>query len=406
MAATLDWQGHTWQLTSGGMAGVCEGDAANVNVDDNGYLHLRIAHSGGTWSASELFTTDEIGFGTYQWQVEGPIDTYDRNLVLGLFPYGPEAGLGADGTNEIDIEYSRWGQANGPNGDFTVYPATGTTIGELSYSFSLSGLTSTSRLVWSNAGVTESLFDGLEPLTTSSAPLKTWSYMPAQASKNIPQSALPLGINLWCFDAPPSDANPVEIVIRSFEFVPAGAMAGAGGSESTGGAGAGGRAGGGAGAGGHGAGRAGGGAGAGGRAGGGAGAGGRGGADTSGHAGTSGMNRGGRPGSAGAMAAAGATAGTLGGEASGHGGAGGTASSGGTPSNAGVSPTSEAGSGHSGAGGAPNLDGAARATPRSSGCDCSLAGEGGERWYAAGGGWLMAIAWLARRRARRSARSA
>jgi hypothetical protein len=352
-AATLDWQGHTWQLTSGGMAGVCEGDAANVTVDDNGYLHLRIAHTGGTWSASELFTTDELGFGTYQWQVEGPIDTYDRNVVLGLFPYGPEARIGADGTNEIDIEYSRWGQANGPNGDFTVYPATGTTIGELSYSFSLSGLTSTSRLVWSNAGVTESLFDGLEPLTTSSTPLKTWSYMPAQASKNIPQAALPLGINLWCFDAPPSDANPVEIVIRSFEFVPAGAMAGAGGSNSAGGAGAGGRAGGGAGAGGHAAGRAGGGAGAGGHA--------------AGRAG------------------------------------------GGAGSSAGVSPTSEAGSangGHSSAGGAPSSDGAARATPRSSGCDCSLAGEGGEHWYAAGEGWLMAIAWLARRRARRSARSA
>ncbi|HVX96889.1 MAG TPA: EamA family transporter, partial [Polyangia bacterium] len=30
-------------------------------------------------------------------------------VVVGLFPYGPAAGIGADGTNEIDIEYSRWG---------------------------------------------------------------------------------------------------------------------------------------------------------------------------------------------------------------------------------------------------------------------------------------------------------
>src|SRR6185369_4131732 len=179
-AAALAWKGYSWSVTNGGMAGVAAGSADNVSVDANGYLHLKIQKNGDTWTAAEIFTTTRLGFGTYQWQIDGAIDTLDKNVVLGLFPYGPADGIGADGTNEIDIEYSRWGQANGPNGDFTVYPATGTTIGELSYSFSLSGRTSTSRLVWSSTGVTESLFDGLEPLTTASAPLKTWSYMPSQ----------------------------------------------------------------------------------------------------------------------------------------------------------------------------------------------------------------------------------
>src|ERR1022692_972964 len=84
-AATIAWRGHTWQLTSGGMAGVCQGDPQNVTVDASGYLHLRIVNNGGTWTASELFTADQIGFGTYQWQVDGPIDSYDKNVVLGLF---------------------------------------------------------------------------------------------------------------------------------------------------------------------------------------------------------------------------------------------------------------------------------------------------------------------------------
>jgi len=106
-AATLTWKGHTWQVTTGGMAGVCQGDPNNVTVDASGYLHLKISHSNGVWSSAELFTTDKLGFGTYQWQVDGPIDTYDKNVVLGLFPYGPAAGIGADGTNEIDIEYER-----------------------------------------------------------------------------------------------------------------------------------------------------------------------------------------------------------------------------------------------------------------------------------------------------------
>ena len=85
-AATLTWKGHTWQVTSGGMAGVCQGSPNNVTIDASGYLHFKISNSGGAWTASEMFTTDKLGFGTYQWQVDGPIDTYDKNIVLGLFP--------------------------------------------------------------------------------------------------------------------------------------------------------------------------------------------------------------------------------------------------------------------------------------------------------------------------------
>ena len=177
-------------------------------------------------------------FGTYQWQIDGPIDTFDKNVVLGLFPYGPAAGIGADGTNEIDIEYSRWGQANGPNGDWTNYPASGTTIGELSYSFSLGGATlSTSRFVWSSTSITDFLFSGLQPVEGMAGLIKTWTYMPQNPTVNIPQQPLPLGMNLWCFSTPPSDGRPVEIVIRDFTFTPAGSSTGTGGRGGSGGSG-------------------------------------------------------------------------------------------------------------------------------------------------------------------------
>src|SRR3954447_15770876 len=230
-AATLSWKGHTWQVTSGGMAGVCQGSPNNVTIDASGYLHFKISNSGGAWTASEMFTTDKLGFGTYQWQVDGPIDTYDKNVVLGLFPYGPAAGIGGDGTNEIDIEYSRWGQANGANGDWTDYPASGKTIGELSYTFSLGGSTlSTSRFAWTKSSITSSLLGGLQPVAGTAGLIKTWTYMPPTPTVNIPQQALPLGMNLWCFDGPPSDGKPVEIVIRDFQFVPEGTSPGSGGS--------------------------------------------------------------------------------------------------------------------------------------------------------------------------------
>jgi MYXO-CTERM domain-containing protein len=239
-AADLTWKGHTWQVTSGGMAGVCQGDPNNVTVDSNGYLHFKISNTGGTWTASEMFTTDKLGFGTYQWQVDGPVDSYDKNIVLGLFPYGPAANIGVDGTNEIDIEYSRWGQANGPNADWTDYPNSGTTQGELSFNFTLSSTLSTSRFIWTDASIQDFLIDGLQPVNSTTGLIKTWTYAPQNASTNVPQSAMPLGMNLWCFSAPPSNGQPMEIVIRDFQFVPEGASTGGSGGGGAGTAGAGG----------------------------------------------------------------------------------------------------------------------------------------------------------------------
>jgi len=251
-AADLTWKGFDWNITNGGMAGVAEGSPDNVSVDASGYLHLKIVNNGGTWTAAELFTTKNLGFGTYQWQVDGPIDTFDKNVVLGLYPYGPAGGIGKDGTNEIDIEYSRWGNANGVNGDWTDYPNSGKTIGETSYSFSLNGGTaSTSRFVWTSTSITSSIMSGYTPVTSNAGLLQLaqgvknpWTYAPSNPSTNIPQNAMPLGMNLWCFGIP-SDGKNVEVIIRDFVFVAEGTdpntgNGGSGGGTSTGGSNAGG----------------------------------------------------------------------------------------------------------------------------------------------------------------------
>src|SRR5215467_170439 len=95
-AQTLSWKGHTWKVTKGGMAGVAPGNPDNVRIDEHGYLHLRIENRDGKWTASELFTSDILGFGTYQWVVEGDVYEMDKSTVLGLFTYGPANHLGVD----------------------------------------------------------------------------------------------------------------------------------------------------------------------------------------------------------------------------------------------------------------------------------------------------------------------
>jgi hypothetical protein len=215
--------GHTWTVTTGGMAGSNTGLAANVSVDANGYLHLKITQSGGKWYCAELFTNDTMGFGTYQWQIEGSVDRMDKNVVLGLFPYGPVAGIGGDGTNEIDIEYARWGKSSWPDGNYTVYPNSGSTVGDTTFEFSLNGGSAvTATFVWSAASVTEMTQSGFHDIGDSSGMICKWRYAPSNPAVNIPQRAMPLGMNLWlcggCGGAP-SNGQPLDIIVRKFTHV-------------------------------------------------------------------------------------------------------------------------------------------------------------------------------------------
>jgi hypothetical protein len=215
--------GHQWNITNGGMAGVAQGSPANVFLDANGSLHLRIANSGGTWTAAELFSADNMGFGTYQWQVRGNVYAMDPSTVLGLFPYGPANGVGVDGENEIDTEFSQWNSTCGCNADFTVYPSTGNRFpgGDSSWTdnFTIAGSGSnltTVRMEWSSTRIVFTIMDGLQALGTTANVLQTQTY--TADTVHIPQVPIPVGMNLWCFQTTPASAQ--EVTILSFQFVP------------------------------------------------------------------------------------------------------------------------------------------------------------------------------------------
>jgi hypothetical protein len=219
-AQTITWKGHQWIVTDGGMAGVAPGNPANINIDSNGYLHLRIVNRKGKWTASEMFTADNLGFGTYQWVVEGNIYNMDKSTVLGLFTYGPANHVGVDGENEIDIEFSKWNRTcGGCDSDFTVYPSTGNRKPDGSSSwednFYVMGRTlTTARMEWRSTQIIFTIMNGVHPLGTTANVIKTETY--TSNTVNIPQDASPVGINLWCFQMTPSKNQ--SVVIRDFQF--------------------------------------------------------------------------------------------------------------------------------------------------------------------------------------------
>lgn len=220
-AATLHFAGYDWTVKEGnGLGpGPCDWKASNAFVDSAGDLHLKISHAGGTWSCAEVELTQGLGFGTYQWWVSGKIDRLDPNVVLGLFNYPPPE-VGPDGTNEIDIEISRWANPSGQNLNFTVWPTHAPIRpGATSVDFGLAGIYTTQRFTWTSKSV---FFQSLVGYRNDNrVPIATWRFAPPNPPRRIPQHPLPVHMNLWLFDGkPPADGREVEVVIHSFTYRP------------------------------------------------------------------------------------------------------------------------------------------------------------------------------------------
>lgn len=221
-ARTVEFSGRTWTVRENGKGGPGPNhwSVKNVRVDKNGALHLRLTHVGDTWYCAELETTERLGFGTYQFWLDTPVNAYDPNVVLGLFNYTvPE--VGPDGTNEIDIEFARWGKAKWPNGNYTVFPAAegeqDTTHG---FEIADASTESTHRFTWSPTSVKFQSLAGHQ--NGGAGKYHAWTFAPDNPGALIPQNPLPVHINLWLSRGnAPIDGKEVEVVIRAFTFTPA-----------------------------------------------------------------------------------------------------------------------------------------------------------------------------------------
>lgn len=217
---TINFANYTWSVRSGsGAPGPNIWDDTNASLDSQGFLHLKLTHVVTAWHSVELYTTARLGFGRYQFDVVGQIDQLDPNVVLGLFNY-PPPDVGPDGTNEIDMEFARWGVPTHPNGNYTVWPAqTGLQRVSKTFEFTLTEITTTQQFTWAAPAVSFRSAQG--PASDQAPPFAQWLYQPIAFAQDIPQQALPLHINLWLFNgAAPTNGQEVEIIISRFAFTP------------------------------------------------------------------------------------------------------------------------------------------------------------------------------------------
>ncbi|HEY2721057.1 MAG TPA: glycoside hydrolase family 16 protein [Chitinophagaceae bacterium] len=185
----------------------------NVRVDEQGYLHLLITKNpaSGEWTCAEITMDSLLGYGTYQFVVDGPIDKTDKNVVLGLFNYS-----GNDGLDEMDIEFARWGNNNYPNLNYTIWPAepafkNASAVKE----FSLESNVSTHYFRRTADSVICSSFNG----DTADADKLIYSSIFTKPAASISKLSMPVHINLWLFNGDaPTDQKTFEVIVRSFVF--------------------------------------------------------------------------------------------------------------------------------------------------------------------------------------------
>jgi len=189
----------------------------SVWVDRAGRLHLKIRRESDTWMSAEVVSTESFGHGTYRFALDRPVHRLPPLAVLGLFTWNGDDP--AFFHREIDIEFSRWGNAYAStNAQYVVQPYDD--AGNVRRFVEPPGAgRSTHTLLWLPGSVSFQSLRG--PHATPPDPgavIQEWT-----TSQGVP----PAGgeharINLWLFRGlPTTNRASAQVVLSRFEFVPA-----------------------------------------------------------------------------------------------------------------------------------------------------------------------------------------
>lgn len=225
---TVSFAGRTWRVKGPGWFGpgynYFSHLADRVWVDASGQLHLTLKNVSGTWSCTEVVAEQALGYGDYIVTTVGRLDLIDPQAVLGLFlwEYGPcwsNDYLWWNAFNEIDIEYSRWGNAASGIAQFVAqpfdYPGN---ITRFDPTFSVGEVTS-HAIRWLHDRVEYRVWRGGPSDESPASLIASWTY----TGPHIPRPESPrMHLNLWKLTGSPA-ANQ-EVVFKDFRFLPEGAI--------------------------------------------------------------------------------------------------------------------------------------------------------------------------------------
>ena len=208
----ISFSGYDWWLKAsaapvGPSANFFSDSTDNVWLDDQGRLHLRITNRNNVWYCPEVISQQTPGYGTNTWVLDSPVDNLDPNVVLGFFTWSDNEQI--PGYHELDIEFSRWGDASDTNNaQYIVQPLIPSGVMQR---FQIpSGIQPSSHVLqWQPSQIFfQSAGDTI---------INQWSYtgtVPVPGDQNV-------RMNLWLMGGnPPTNGQEVEVIIRSYQFTP------------------------------------------------------------------------------------------------------------------------------------------------------------------------------------------
>lgn len=220
----LQFSGRAWRVKGPGWYGpgsnYFSNDAEQILVDDEDRLHLRIRQVAGQWWCGEVALEEALGYGDYLFTTRGALDQLDPRVVLGLFlwQYAPCWNAGDawwNPYNEIDVEFSRWGNPADMVGQFVAQPWdwAGNRV-RFNATFGVDEV-ATHAFRWSPDQVEFRSWRGGPLDEELGEPVFAWTY----AGPHVPRLEQPrVHLNLWLAGGVP--AGPQEVVLESFTFIP------------------------------------------------------------------------------------------------------------------------------------------------------------------------------------------
>jgi hypothetical protein len=228
--STWEFSGYNWRVKGPGYYGpgpnLFADSFQNVWVDEDDKLHLTTRYQSGSWYSTEIVLKDALGYGDYILTTESELDKLDENVVLGIFLWQYATCWDYSFTawnafNEIDIEYSRWGDPNAQVAQFVAQPwdYPGNLV-RFDPSFK-SGERMSHAIRWLADRVEYRVWRGEAWNESPSTLVHSWTY----TGPHIPRPEQPrLHLNLWKLASDPLFDQ--EVVFTNFTFVPEGGATG------------------------------------------------------------------------------------------------------------------------------------------------------------------------------------
>ncbi len=212
---TVKFSGYNWDVKAGfGNPGrnYWTNDTNHVWIDGRERLNLTLSPAeNDRWYATEVISRETFGYGTYTFYIDAHPEEFDPHVVAAIFLYRDE-------NNEIDIEFSRWGDKdNYQFGNYVVQPAD-QPGNQFVFPILTTGSYTTHRIEWSPDQIIFTSWHGHYEEAPEGRIIAQWQY----AGEHIPKAdGLRLFFNIWLFRGitPKTDKSEIFTIAR-FDYTP------------------------------------------------------------------------------------------------------------------------------------------------------------------------------------------